>query len=67
MKVSKKSRIMEVVENHPSTAEVFLESGMHCLGCAAAQYESIEEGCAAHGIDADKLVEKLNKKISEKK
>ncbi|MBD3248639.1 DUF1858 domain-containing protein [Candidatus Woesearchaeota archaeon] len=66
MKISKKDKISEVVEKHPESAEVFMEEGMHCLGCAAAHFENIEEGCAAHGIDADKVVEKINKKISEK-
>ena len=70
MKITGKSGIMEVVQKHPETADVFIKHGMHCLGCAAAHFENIEEGCTAHGIDTSKLVADLNKaveKISKKK
>jgi hybrid cluster-associated redox disulfide protein len=40
--------------------------GMHCIGCAAAQFENIEQGATAHGIDVDKLIEDLNKVVEEK-
>lgn len=41
-------------------ANVFQESGMHCLHCMLAHGETIEEAAAVHGIDADELVKKLN-------
>lgn len=65
-KITGKESISEVVEKHPEAAEVFMKHGMHCLGCAAANFESIDEGCAAHGIDSKKLVEDINKEISKK-
>ena len=36
---------------------------MGCLGCAAARFENVSQGAGAHGIDADALVEDLNKAI----
>jgi len=39
---------------------VFLEIGMHCLGCPASRGESIEDACLVHGTDADELVKKIN-------
>jgi len=65
-KITGKESIMDVVNAHPETAAVFIAHGMHCLGCAAAHFENIEEGCQAHGIDAKELVEDLNKTISKK-
>ncbi|MBW2966520.1 DUF1858 domain-containing protein [Candidatus Woesearchaeota archaeon] len=59
--------IGEVVEKYPETAEVFMKHGMHCLGCAIAHFENIEQGCKAHGIDAKKLVDNLNKVVAKKK
>jgi len=41
-------------------AEVLMESGMHCLGCVLAHGETLEEAAAAHGIDVDELLAKLN-------
>lgn len=64
-KITKDMGIMDIVQKHPDTIEVFMKSGMHCIGCAAAHFETLEQGCEAHGIDVDKLVEELNKKISE--
>jgi len=65
MKITKKSKILEVVQNHPETMEVFQNYGLHCIGCMAAQFEDLETGAKAHGIDVDKLVKDLNKKIKK--
>ena len=45
---------------HPETMEVFMKHGMHCIGCMASHFEDLEQGCAAHGMDADSLVKELN-------
>ena len=52
--------IAEVLDKAPETAPLFLSIGMHCLGCAAAHGETLEEACAVHGVDADDFIEKLN-------
>lgn len=57
MKIEKTTTIGEILEK----ADLLLEAGMHCLGCPASQMETLEEACEVHGIDADELVEKLNK------
>ena len=63
MKITKDMSILEVVQKYPDTAMVFMYAGMGCLGCAAAHFENIEQGCMAHGIDADALVEALNEVV----
>ena len=65
-KITKDMPIGEVVKNHPEAAAVFQKHGLHCLGCAIAHYENIEQGCSAHGIDPDKLVEDINKALKKK-
>ena len=60
MKISKDTKIGEIVENAPEKTEILLQFGMHCLGCPAAQAETLEEACEVHGIDVEELVEKLN-------
>ena len=60
MKISLKDGIMETVQNYPATAEMFRSFGMGCLGCAAARFETIEEGGKAHGMDLDRLLTALN-------
>ena len=38
-----------------------MAAGMHCLGCPSAQAESIADAAMVHGIDADALVEQINR------
>lgn len=59
-KITKKMNIGEIAVNHPETMEVFMKYGMHCIGCIASQFETLEQGCEAHGIDTDKMVKDLN-------
>lgn len=60
MKIDKNITIGELLENAPEKAEILLQEGMHCIGCPASQAETLEEACQVHGIDVDKLIEKLN-------
>jgi len=56
----------EILEKHPETADVLFESGLHCIGCGMAMYETLEQGCSSHGMnkkEIDDLVNKANKKI----
>ena len=60
MKIDKNTKIGELLQNAPEKAEILLEAGMHCLGCPAAQMETLEEACNVHGIDVNELLERLN-------
>ena len=60
MNFEKTTKIGRVLEEAPEKADILLSIGMHCLGCPAAQEETLEEACAVHGIDVDELVNKLN-------
>lgn len=66
MTVNKQMSIGEVLRMDADTASIFLSFGMHCLGCPCATAEAIEDACAAHGTDADQLVEKLNEHLASK-
>lgn len=44
-------------------------AGLHCIGCHAATWETLEQGMYGHGksdAEIDELVEKLNALLSEK-
>jgi hybrid cluster-associated redox disulfide protein len=62
--VTKDSLIGDILDYDGTTAECFLEAGMHCLGCPAARGESIEQACEVHGIDVNELIEALNKHLA---
>lgn len=63
--VTKDMIIAEVLDNYPDTAPLFLEIGMHCLGCPSARGESVEQACMVHGADVDELVAKINALIAK--
>ena len=59
-KISKDTKIGELMNIFPESAPILMEIGMHCLGCPASQMETLEEAAMVHGIDGDLLVEKIN-------
>ena len=62
--VTKDTKIGELLRIDADVAPILLSIGMHCLGCPAAQNETIEEAAAVHGVNADELVAALNEKIN---
>ena len=66
MIIDKKMSIGQVLTINRGTAKIFMEFGMHCLGCPHATAESIEDACAVHGANADELVHQLNEFFAEK-
>lgn len=68
--ISKKMLIGEVAEKYPAVAAILFEYGMHCIGCHINAYESIEQGCSAHGLNAkqvDEIIAKMNKIANKKR
>lgn len=63
-KITKDMSILEIVQNFPETLSVFQQYGLGCIGCAAARFENLEAGAKVHGIDADELVNDLNKAVA---
>ena len=60
MTVEKNMSIGQVLGLNRGTARIFMEFGMHCLGCPHATAESLEDACVAHGANVDELVDQLN-------
>lgn len=66
--INKTDTLGGVIDKHPEIAPVLAAAGLHCIGCHVSAYESIEEGCRAHGMskkDVDDLVKNANKRILE--
>ena len=58
--ITKDTIIGDILDNAPQTAPLFLNIGMHCLGCPASRGETLEQACAVHGVDCDIFLEELN-------
>ena len=57
--ITKDMKIGELLDADRTLAPYFIEMGMHCLGCALATAESLEQACAAHGVDPDEFIVEL--------
>ncbi len=62
-KVTKDMGIIEIVQNHPESLEVFAKYGLGCIGCAAARFENLEAGAKVHGVDPEQMVAEINELI----
>ena len=62
-KITKDTLIVDCLRINPNSAEILQAVGMHCLGCAMAHGETIEQAVNAHGHDLEVLLAKLNEGI----
>ena len=58
---TKQNTIGEILEMNSEVAALFLGHGMFCISCPSAQNESLEEACMVPNIDADELLDLINK------
>ena len=58
MIVTKETNIGQLLEDYPKTAEVFMGFGLHCAGCMAATFDTLEQGAKSHGL-SDETIEEI--------
>ena len=63
--VTRTTVISDIMMEAPDATPLFQEIGMHCMGCALATGENVEEACMAHGVDVDAFLAKLNAFIAQ--
>ena len=66
VKIEKETIIGDVLDIAPQAAPLFFAIGMHCLGCPSSRGETVEEACAVHGVDVDKLLAVVNEVANKK-
>ena len=68
MKINKDMIIGECLAKYPQTAKVLFDHGIHCVGCFAANMETLEDGLQRHGLseeEVNKIIKELNDSIDE--
>ena len=65
VEITKDTIIGDILDVAPQTAPSFFGIGMHCLGCPASRGETVEEACAVHGVDVDKLLALVNEEANK--
>ena len=58
--ITKTTLISDILEHAPQAMPAFQSIGMHCMGCALASGETLEEACYAHGVNPDQFLADLN-------
>ncbi len=64
--VTKNMVLGMVVLQHPQSAKIMLEYGLHCVGCKANTFDTIENGSKLHGLtdtEIDEMVSRINDSI----
>lgn len=69
--ITKDTNLGEMMQNHPQLISVLIEDyGLHCAGCMAAAFDTLEQGAQIHGMSnkqIEKMVKRLNEIISKNK
>lgn len=63
--ISKDMKIGEICRSHPEAVAVLKRFGLDCLDCQIADLEALEHGAGVHKVDIEKLLEELNRIITE--
>ena len=64
MLITKQTTISEIIITYPEAMRFFEGLKMSCGSCFAVAFDTLENGALMHGMDADALIEQLNRFIS---
>jgi len=67
IKIAKDFNMGELVYKYPDAEEVLLDYGLHCAGCFANAFDSVEAGAKAHGMtdaEIDEMLERVNEVLN---
>lgn len=65
--ITRQTKIGELIERYPQAKAFLLMNGLHCAGCAANSFDTLESGGRIHRwpeSEIDLLVEELNKYLA---
>ena len=66
MKVTKDTLIGDMLVMDRGIAVILMQSGIHCVGCPSSAGETLDEACAVHGMDTDKVLADINEYLANK-
>lgn len=53
--ITRAMRVQDILALLPHAQPLLAEYGLHCVGCAGSEFETLEEGYATHGFAEDRL------------
>lgn len=57
--VKRDDNLADILFKYPDTAEVFTDYGLHCVGCFANSFDTVESGAKIHGMSEEEIDEML--------
>jgi hybrid cluster-associated redox disulfide protein len=67
--ITKETNLGELAMEYPQLAQVLTEDyGLHCVGCFASSFDTIETGAQVHGMtepEIDEMIARLKKLASK--
>ena len=63
-KITKATKVNEMIKQYAVTVEILKQYGLECLGCIGAEKESLQLACNSHGINPDQFIRDLNKAVA---
>ena len=65
-KVTKDMLIGDILVLDRGIGDILMQSGRHCVGCPSSAGETLDEACAVHGMDVDKVLADINEYLANK-
>lgn len=59
--VTKEMNLGEVIFKYPESAEILTDYGLHCVGCFASSFDTIEQGAKIHGLSEEEVQEMIDR------
>ena len=58
--VTRTSIIGDIIRENPFAVEIFMDYGVHCVGCHVSDFETLEQGILGHGFSEGELLDIIN-------
>src|SRR3989338_9279185 len=65
--IHRQMNIQELANTYPEAVVVMMERGLHCFGCHASAFDTVEVGSRGHGMadeEIDKMVDEMNQIVA---
>lgn len=66
-KIKRDMTFQEFIEKNEKAADLLMEMGLGCAICPMASHETLEEGIKSHGLDIEKVLKKIKRKLKDEK
>jgi len=62
--ITKDTNLGLLLFHYPQVAEILLDYGLHCVGCFANSFDSLDAGSKVHGF-SDELINEIVGRVNE--